>query len=267
MMILGARRLASGLLLRQTRLRIRILLWSITSSRRVLKACLRRWLHALPGKIHQTRDCVTANHIACQHRLPLPPRHKCASLDKRNVCGGRCTPKMRTVQPLRSREIKAAVASHTQFEHMKKGGQRSSSKPTEGLTFVLQGANKITVPAVFPVTSNVIANRDSPEVPSAAKHQPPKGRFFPELRAMRSAATHNGAVVATAARTGLTGAETRRQDGCDGEMISRLTARTCVQWSKLQGYGMWLVKRASYVRAEKSSCWARRRRPKNGTAK
>jgi hypothetical protein len=110
-------------------------------------------------------------HIAYQYRLPLPPRHKCASLDKRNVCGGRCAPKDGTVQPLRSREIKAAVASHTQFEHMKKGGQRSSGKPTEGLTFLLQGASKITVPAIFPVTSNVIINCDSPEVPSAAKTQ------------------------------------------------------------------------------------------------
>jgi hypothetical protein len=82
-----------------------------------------------------------------------------------------------TVQPLRSREIKAAVASHTQFEHMKKGGQRSSGKPTEGLTSLLQGANKITVPAIFPVTSNVIINCDSPEVPSAAKTQ--KASFFP----------------------------------------------------------------------------------------
>jgi hypothetical protein len=190
MMILGARRLASGLLLRQTRLRIRILLWTIvtTSSRRALKACLRRWLHALPGKIHEMRFCVTANlHIACHHRLPLPPRHKCASLDKRNVCGGRCTPKMRTVQPLRSREIKAAVASHTQFEHMKKGGQRSPGKPTEGLTFLLQGANKITVPAIFPVTSNVIAHRDSPEVPSAAKDKPPKHKRQVFSRAPRDA--------------------------------------------------------------------------------
>jgi len=48
------------------------------------------------------------------------------------------------VQPLRSREIKAAVASHTQFEHMKKEASDHQASSTEGLTFLLQGANKIT---------------------------------------------------------------------------------------------------------------------------
>ena len=138
-------------------------------------------------------------HIAYQYRLPLPPRHKCASLDKRNVCGGRCAPKDGTVQPLRSREIKAAVASHTQFEHMKKGGQRSSGKPTEGLTFLLQGASKITVPPSSLSLPTLSSTVTPPRSPQPQKH---KGKFFPELRAMHSAATHNGAGVATAARTG-----------------------------------------------------------------
>lgn len=133
-----------------------------------LRACLRRWLHAFPGTTHEARGCYA-------YRLPVSPPlaspTQVCKLGQEERVWRTLRADDGTVQPLRSREIKAAVASHTQFEHMKKGGQRSSGKPTEGLTFLLQGASKITVPAIFPVTSNVIINCDSPEVPSAAKTQ------------------------------------------------------------------------------------------------
>jgi len=159
-----------------------------------------------------------------------------------------------TVQPLRS-EIKAAVASHTQFEHMKKGGQRSSGltgKPTGGLTFLLQGADKITVPAIFPVTSNLFANCDSPEVPSAAKRKP---NFFPELRAMRSAlaATHNGAVVATAARTGCWPAQRQGAKTDAMEKCFRALPRTCVRAVESAARIHYVACETGFLRAEKSA--------------
>jgi len=91
-----------------------------------------------------------------------------------------------------------------------------------------QGANEITVPAVFPVT--VVASCDSPKSPRPQDAKSPKTKeatFHPELRATRSA---------TCSRNGcenglLAGAEARCQDGCDGEMILRLTAHLRVEWS------------------------------------
>jgi hypothetical protein len=116
-----------------------------------------------------------------------------------------------TVQPLRSREIKAAVASHTQFEHMKKEVSDHQTSSTEGLTFVLQGANKITVPAIFPVTANVVYRQlGLPEVPSAATRKTAKGKLFTELRAMRFAAMQRPQERAAGRRRLV---ETRRQDG------------------------------------------------------
>lgn len=147
-----------------------------------------------------------------------------------------------TVQPLRSREIKAAVASHTQFEHMKKEVSDHQTSSTEGLTFVLQGANKITVPAIFPVTANVVYRQlGLPEVPSAATRKTAKGKLFTELRAMRFAAMQRPQERAAGRRRLV---ETRRQDGW---IFAPYRTPACVQWSKLQGYGECLVKRASYM--------------------
>jgi hypothetical protein len=128
---------------------------------------------------------------------------------------------------------------------MKKEASDHPSKPTEGLTFLCQGANEITVPAVFPVTAVGLWLAVTPRGPLDRKMQSPRGKFF--SRAPRHALCGHAdrSSSCNGCENGLlAGAETRRQDGCDGELVLRLTAH-------LQGYhSVWLVKRAA---AEESS--------------
>jgi hypothetical protein len=230
-------------------------------------AYLRRWLHTFPRTTHGTSACLadwlTATHIAYGTSIASPclgsPTQVC-KLGLEERVWRTLHAEDGTVQPLRSREIKAAVASHTQFEHMKKevsDHQASLSKPTEGLTFFASGCQQNYGSLRLPChcLTLVIAHCFPPKSPQPQRRKTTQCKFFPELRAMRSAATHNGAVVATAARTGCWPAQTRR-DKAPRRMRWRndftpYRAPACEQWSKLQGYCV--ACETAFLHAEKSS--------------